>query len=84
MAFSMAALSLVCAILIAVLIPTKRVYTSVPHLAIALWLGCFNLIHGINAFVWAGNINIHIPVWCDIGELSHSLLEKIRRLIECD
>lgn len=84
MAFAMAALSLVCAILIAVLIPTKRVYTSVPHLAIALWLGCFNLIHGINAFVWSGNINIHIPVWCDIGELPHFLPVKIPRLTKCD
>ncbi|KJA26524.1 hypothetical protein HYPSUDRAFT_132784 [Hypholoma sublateritium FD-334 SS-4] len=66
MAFTMAALSVVCAILVAVFVPTKRIRTSVPHLAIALWLGGFNLIHGVNAFVWAGNINIHIPVWCDI------------------
>lgn len=76
MAFTMAALSLVCAILIAVFVPTKRIRTSVPHLAIALWLGGFNLIHGINAFVWAGNINIHIPVWCDISELSHPSIHQ--------
>lgn len=69
MTFAMVALSFVCAALIFVFAITKRVRTSVPHLAIVLWLGSFNLIRGINAVLWVDNINIHIPVWCDIGEL---------------
>lgn len=58
----------VCAALLAVFIPVKRVRTSVPHLAIVLWLAMYNLVHGINAVIWDGNVENHAPVWCDIGE----------------
>ncbi|KIJ93471.1 hypothetical protein K443DRAFT_112025 [Laccaria amethystina LaAM-08-1] len=66
MAVEPAALSFVSVVLLGVFIPVKRVRTSVPSLAILLWLiGC-NLVHGINALIWAGNLNVHVPVWCDI------------------
>ena len=70
MAVELALLSFVSIVLLGVFIPVKRVRTSVPSLAILLWLiGC-NLVHGINALIWAGNVNVHVPVWCDIGKSS--------------
>lgn len=67
MAVILAALSFTCAALLAVFIPVGRIRTSIPDLAIVLWLTGYNIIHGVNALVWAGNVDIHIPVWCDIG-----------------
>ncbi|KIM42054.1 hypothetical protein M413DRAFT_445226 [Hebeloma cylindrosporum] len=66
MAVILAALSFTCAALLAVFIPVGRIRTSIPDLAIVLWLTGYNIIHGVNAVVWAGNVDIHIPVWCDI------------------
>ncbi|PPQ94223.1 hypothetical protein CVT25_006649 [Psilocybe cyanescens] len=66
MAVALVILSFTCAGFLAVFVPVKRVRTSVPHLAIVLWLVGHNLIHAINAAVWAGNVDIHVPVWCDI------------------
>ena len=65
----LAILSFVCAIFLAAFIPVHRVRTSVPKLSIILWLLGYNLVHGINALVWSGNVGIHVPVWCDIGEI---------------
>jgi len=67
MAVVLVALSFTCAALLAVFIPVKRIRTNIPDLAVVLWLTCYNIIHGVNALVWAGNVDIHIPVWCDIG-----------------
>ena len=65
----LAFLSFVCAVLLAVFILAQRIRTSVPRLSIILWLFGYNLIHGINALVWSGNVDIQAPVWCDIGEI---------------
>ncbi|KAF8809928.1 STE3-like pheromone receptor [Phlegmacium glaucopus] len=59
-------LSFVNVTFLAVFIPVQRIRTNVPRLAIILWLLGFNLVHGINALVWSGNVDIHVPVWCDI------------------
>jgi len=67
MAVILAALSFVCAALLAVFIPVRRIRTSIPDLAIVLWLTGYNIIHGVNAVVWAGNVDVHMPIWCDIG-----------------
>lgn len=64
----LAILSFVCAVLLAIFIPVQRIRNSVPKLAIILWIFGYNLVHGINAIVWSGNVGIHIPVWCDIGK----------------
>ncbi|TFK32934.1 pheromone A receptor-domain-containing protein [Crucibulum laeve] len=60
------ALSFVFAFLLAVFIPVKRISGNVANLAIVSWLVGCNLVHGINAIVWTGNVNMSIPVWCDI------------------
>ena len=65
----LAFLSFVCAVCLAVFISAQRIRTSVPRLSIILWLFGYNLVHGINALVWSGNVDIHVPVWCDIGEI---------------
>lgn len=65
----LAFLSFVCAVCLAVFISAQRIRTSVPRLSIILWLFGYNLVHGINALVWSGNVAIHAPVWCDIGEI---------------
>ena len=65
----LAILSFVCAVFLAVFIPVQRIRTSVPRLSIILWLLGHNLVHAINALVWSGNVGIHVPVWCDIGEI---------------
>ncbi|KAF9522499.1 STE3-like pheromone receptor [Crepidotus variabilis] len=66
MAAALAVISFICAALLAVFIPVKRVRNNVPHLAVILWLVGYNLVRGINAVVWDGNIDHHAPVWCDI------------------
>ncbi|KAF5378592.1 hypothetical protein D9615_007161 [Tricholomella constricta] len=59
-------ISFTCAALLAIFIPVARVRCNVANLAIVAWLlGC-NLVHGINAIIWADNIDISVPVWCDI------------------
>lgn len=65
----LAFLSFVCAICLAVFILVQRIRTSVPRLSIILWLFGYNLLHGINALVWSGNVDMHVTVWCDIGEI---------------
>lgn len=62
-------ISFLCAsLLIIVFLPVRRIYTNTANLAFVLWLIFGNLIHGINSLVWAGNVDIHIPEWGDIGE----------------
>ncbi|KAG6886020.1 hypothetical protein C0992_004730 [Termitomyces sp. T32_za158] len=63
---TLAAISFVCAALLALFVPIARVRQNVANLAIVSWLLGANLVHGINAVIWAGNVEIHAPVWCDI------------------
>ncbi|GBE87051.1 predicted protein [Sparassis crispa] len=35
-------------------------------LSLITWLLLCNIIQGINSLVWASNIAVHVPVWCDI------------------
>ncbi|KAF5329464.1 hypothetical protein D9619_009290 [Psilocybe cf. subviscida] len=66
MALALAVISFLFAVLISALAPVERVRSSIPHTAIIWWFVLVNLIHGVNAVLWLDNINIHIPVWCDI------------------
>ncbi|KAF8174224.1 GPCR fungal pheromone mating factor [Pholiota molesta] len=40
---------------------------TVPTIAISLWLFVSNAIYGVNTIIWAGNVRIVAPVWCDIA-----------------
>ncbi|KZT19583.1 fungal pheromone STE3G-protein-coupled receptor [Neolentinus lepideus HHB14362 ss-1] len=39
---------------------------NIATIAIMLWLFVINVVNAVNSIVWAGNIIIRIPVWCDI------------------
>ena len=65
---NLAAISFVCALLLALFIPIARVRQDVANLAIVSWLLGANVVHGINAVIWAGNVEVRATVWCDIGE----------------
>ncbi|KAJ2916350.1 hypothetical protein MD484_g4055, partial [Candolleomyces efflorescens] len=67
MAASLIAVSFLCAILLAVFIPVKRVYSDIPSLAIVLWLFVANLIHGVNSALFANTVEVESFVWCDIS-----------------
>jgi pheromone a factor receptor len=67
MGVELPAISFICFIFLVVFIPVRRVRCSVVNLAIVSWLSGCNLVHGINALIWAGNVDIRVPVWCDIG-----------------
>lgn len=60
-------LSFLCSAILAVFLWIPRVRVNIANLTILSWLILCNVVHGINAILWAGNVNIHIPVWCDIG-----------------
>ena len=61
------AVSFLCFAFLVVFIPIRRVRCNMVNLAIVSWLAGCNLIHGINALIWAGNVDTRIPEWCDIG-----------------
>ncbi|KAJ7162673.1 GPCR fungal pheromone mating factor [Mycena crocata] len=35
-------------------------------LSVIIWLSAYNLIYAVNAVIWEGNVEITVPVWCDI------------------
>lgn len=39
---------------------------NVATLSIIAWLFILNVVYGVDAMIWANNVNIVIPVWCDI------------------
>jgi hypothetical protein len=41
---------------------------NVATLSIIVWLFVSNIIYAVDALVWADNIDIVIPVWCDISK----------------
>ncbi|KAJ7145545.1 GPCR fungal pheromone mating factor [Mycena epipterygia] len=51
-----------------VLIPLALHWRSrnIPLLSIIGWLAISDLTYGINSAIWNGNVNIVVPVWCDI------------------
>nr|ANB67034.1 pheromone receptor [Agrocybe salicacicola] len=56
----------IAAILVLVPLPWHWRARNVSTLSIIFWLFTVDVIYGINAIVWAGNIRNPIPVWCDI------------------
>ncbi|KAG2154384.1 GPCR fungal pheromone mating factor [Suillus bovinus] len=39
---------------------------NVATLSIIAWLFILNVVYGVDAIIWSDNVNIVIPVWCDI------------------
>lgn len=42
---------------------------SVSIMSMIAWLAVVSIIRGINALVWAGNVDVRLQVWCDISTL---------------
>lgn len=40
---------------------------NVATLSIIAWLFISNIIFAVDAFIWGDNIDIVVPVWCDIS-----------------
>ncbi|OAX34692.1 fungal pheromone STE3G-protein-coupled receptor [Rhizopogon vinicolor AM-OR11-026] len=55
------------AALVLVPVPWHWRARNVGTLAIITWLFVVNTIYGINAILWAGNVNNPAPLWCDIS-----------------
>ncbi|KAI0632775.1 STE3-domain-containing protein [Trametes polyzona] len=60
------AISFLCVAALVLVAPIFVSSRNIPVLSLAAWLVCCNIIHAVNALVWAGNNNVHIPAWCDI------------------
>ncbi len=56
------------AFLVLIPLPSHWRAHNVATLGLIFWLFFTNIIYGVNAIVWAGNVNDYIPVWCDISE----------------
>jgi pheromone a factor receptor len=42
---------------------------NISILSTIAWLFVTDMIYAVDAIVWAGNVDIRAPVWCDICEL---------------
>ncbi|KAJ7197927.1 pheromone A receptor-domain-containing protein [Mycena pura] len=54
------------AALVLVTLPHHWRVGNIATLSIIAWLTVYDLIYGINAVIWSGNVEIIAPVWCDI------------------
>lgn len=73
-------ISFLCVVLLAALLPLRRVRCNVPNLAIVCWLLGANFVQGTNSLIWAGNVRIRVPIWCDIGKNTRRHLYTTDRL----
>ncbi|KAF9477438.1 fungal pheromone STE3G-protein-coupled receptor [Pholiota conissans] len=58
--------SFIAAAIVLVPLPWHWRARNVPTLSIIAWLFLSNVIYGVNAIIWANNVRIVVPVWCDI------------------
>ncbi|KAJ6617169.1 pheromone A receptor-domain-containing protein [Mycena sp. CBHHK59/15] len=66
MSSALPAPAFIASALVLVPLPWHWRVRNVSALSIIAWLSVSNLTYGINAIIWAGNVNIVVPVWCDI------------------
>lgn len=69
-------MSFLCMGLLLLLSPVFLHSRNVAVILLVAWLVVCNIIHGVNALLWSGNDDVHIPAWCDISTL--------RRLLDWD
>ncbi|KAF9468421.1 GPCR fungal pheromone mating factor [Collybia nuda] len=61
-----APIALIAAASVLIVLPWHWRAGNVATLSLVFWLFITNLIYGVDAIVWADNVEIIIPVWCDI------------------
>lgn len=59
-------ISFLCFVMVLSVLPSHLRAGSVAIIALIGWLSVMNLIRGINSILWSNNIDIKVPVWCDI------------------
>jgi len=61
-------IAFLAAFLVLIPLPLHWRARNIATLALIFWLFITDVIYGVNAIVWAGNVGDHIPIWCDISE----------------
>jgi pheromone a factor receptor len=61
------AVALIAAFLILVPLPYQWRTRNFGMISLIAWLFVVNLIYGINAIIWADNVDIVAVPWCDIS-----------------
>ena len=86
------ALGISAAILVLIPLPRQIRARNIASIAIIFWFFEHCLVSGINAIVWAGNVNDSAPSWCDLSEafcnsFNHHALTEIsdqRHILEME
>lgn len=55
------------AFLVLIPLPWHLRARNVATIGIMLWLSVVDIIYGVNALIWAGNVRNPVPIWCDIS-----------------
>src|SRR5277367_2289183 len=61
-------LGITAAILVLIPLPRQIRARNVATIAMIFWFFEHCLVSGVNAIVWAGNVNDSAPAWCEISE----------------
>lgn len=61
--------SFLCVAVLALLVLAQRKTFTFTTTTFICWLLVVNGIQGINASLWAHNLDVHSSVWCDVGEV---------------
>ena len=69
-------LGFIAAILVLIPLPRQIRSRNVITIAMIFWFFEHCLISGINAIVWAGNVNDSAPVWCDLSEAFFDIFHR--------
>lgn len=69
----------VCILIVA--LPFKRVRRDIPSTCLLLWLLAWNVIHAVNAVMWAGNAGLRALPWCDLGARASPIM--LTRILTC-
>ncbi|KAJ7616405.1 fungal pheromone STE3G-protein-coupled receptor [Roridomyces roridus] len=64
---ALVAVPFVASFLILVTVPHHWRVRNCATLSLIAWLLAFDLVHGVDAAIWSGNVDIVAPVWCDIA-----------------
>ena len=72
------ALGIFAAILVLIPLPRQIRARNVASIAMIFWYFQHCLVSGINAIVWAGNVNDSAPSWCDLSKAFCDLFNHAR------
>ncbi|KAI0060068.1 STE3-domain-containing protein [Artomyces pyxidatus] len=53
--------------LLLLILPGQLKSNTIPAVSVIAWLFICNIIHGVNSILWADNVALHAPAWCDLA-----------------